>query len=193
MRPLTEHCAKPLLHFRGERLIERHLRQLAAAGFERVIINCSWHGQLLRTLLGDGSAYGLQIRYSCEGDTPIETASGIARAAELLGNEPFLLLNGDIWTDLPLAPLRSLQLVDNPPHNPTGDFSLVNDLASNGDSERLTYAGIAVLSADFVARDASSGAKFGDTLRRAADTQQLMAKHHTGAWFDIGTPAAIRQ
>lgn len=198
MRPLTEHSAKPLLHFRGERLIERHLRRLSDAGFQHAIINCSWHGQLLRQMLGDGSRYGLSIQYSCEDKAPLETASGIARAAALIGSNPFLLLNGDIWTDINLQKLRStthkacIVLVENPAHNPRGDFALndSNQVRVSG-KKMLTYAGIGIFTTRFVKTSALTGERLGNTLRAAAERGTLRGITHNCEWFDIGTPLAL--
>ena len=197
MRPLTAHCAKPLLHFRGERLIERHLHRLSAAGFQHVIINCSWQSQLLRQVLGDGKRYGISILYSCEDSTPLETASGIARATDLLQENAFLLINGDIWTDLDLGKIRlcancpHIVLVDNPPHNPAGDFALIGEKVQNSGDTTLTYAGVGIINSQLVQGSASTGAKLGDSLRMAAKQSRLTGLHHQGEWYDVGTPAAL--
>ena len=201
MRPLTEDSAKPLLHFRGERLIERHLRKLADAGFRRAVINTSWHGQQLRQIVGDGSRYGITVHYSCEDNHPLETASGLARASSLLGDTPFLLVNGDIWTDFDLSRFRQtasgivIVLVDNPLHHPSGDFALNQDQQvqpPDGLSQMLTYAGIGVFDNAFVASSAKTGSKLGDKLRQAADQGTLKGTYHPGTWYDIGTPKALK-
>ena len=201
MRPLTEDSAKPLLHFRGERLIERHLRKLTDAGFQRAVINTSWHGQQLRQIVGDGSRYGIAVHYSCEDNSPLETASGLARASSLLGDTPFLLINGDIWTDFDLSRFRQnasgnvIVLVDNPPHHPSGDFALNQDQQvqpSGGQGQKLTYAGIGVFDNAFVASSATSGSKLGDKLRQAANQGTLKGMYHPGTWYDVGTPTALK-
>src|SRR5690606_1318504 len=123
LRPLTLHTPKPLLPVAGQPLIEYHLQALAAAGFDELVINHAWLGEQIVARLGDGSAWGLQIRYSAE-EQPLETGGGILRALPLLGDEPFLLVNGDVFSDFPFARLRRplaglahLVLVDNPAHH----------------------------------------------------------------------------
>lgn len=199
MRPLTEDCAKPLLHFRGERLIERHLRNLADVGFQRAVINISWHSQQLRQIVGDGSRYGIAVHYSCEDNSPLETASGIARASSLVGDTHFLLINGDIWTDFDMGRFRHsattpfIVLVDNPPHHPSGDFALTQDqLVHVSGAQKLTYAGIGVFDSAFVASSATTGSKLGDKLRQAANQGTLKGTYHVGTWYDIGTPKALK-
>lgn len=200
MRPLTNHTAKPLLYYKGERLIERHLHRLAAVGFENVVINCSWSDQQLRLLLGDGRKFGIHIQYSCEDNSPLETASGLLRATELLERRPFLLINGDIWTNLDLQILYTslkspgIVLVDNPPHNPAGDFAL----SDQGKVEicghrKLTYAGIGVFTSPFIQNSAESGESLGDTLRTASSKLTLHGYHYSGTWLDIGSPSSIRR
>src|SRR4051812_5315242 len=132
MRPLTLTTPKPLVRAGGVPLIEYHLRALAAAGFNEIVINHAWLGQQIEDHLGDGSQFGLSIQYSPEGE-PLETGGGIFRALPLLGGQPFLVVNGDIWVDFdfsslmkPIKGLAHLVLVDNPPHHPGGDFSLVD-------------------------------------------------------------------
>ena len=152
LRPLTLHTPKPLLPVAGQPLIECRLQALAAGGFDELVINHAWLGEQIVARLGDGSAWGLQIRYSAE-EQPLETGGGILRALPLLGDEPFLLVNGDVFSDFPFARLRRplaglahLVLVDNPAHHPAGDFILNEGLArSEGPGQRLTYSGIGVL------------------------------------------------
>ncbi len=153
LRPLTLHTPKPLVQAAGTPLIEYHVRALAAAGFTELVINHAWLGQQIEDYLGDGARFGLRIAYSSEGE-PLETGGGIFKALPLLGDEPFAVINGDIFTDYPFAELRKplnglahLVLVNNPAHHPQGDFILqqgqVHDAAADG--ECLTYSGIAVL------------------------------------------------
>jgi MurNAc alpha-1-phosphate uridylyltransferase len=131
MRPLTDRTPKPLLEVGGERLIERHLRRLAAAGYTKVVINLSWLGSQIRACVGNGQRYGVEVRYSDEGPTALETAGGIFKALPMLGRGPFLVVNGDIWTDHPLLPpplaadmSAHLVLVPNPAQHAHGDFAL---------------------------------------------------------------------
>lgn len=160
MRPLTDHTPKPLLQVGSEPLIGWHLRRLKAAGFTEIVINHAWLGEQIETTLGDGSQYGVRIAYSPEKAGGLETAGGIATALPLLGDAPFLVVNGDVLTDIDFSKARQaaealphsdklacLWLVDNPPHNPNGDFALLtNGLASSDKSagEALTFSGVGV-------------------------------------------------
>src|SRR5690606_23718945 len=134
MRPLTEHTPKPLLRVAGKPLIEWHLEKLAAIGVRDVVINLSWLADQFPATLGDGARYGLRIAWSREGAQPLETGGGMWHALALLGDGPFIAVNGDIWTDydfarLPAAPEGDahLVLIDNPEHHPAGDFELQRD------------------------------------------------------------------
>lgn len=164
MRPLTNHTPKPLLEAGGKRLIEWHLEKLAAIGVRDVVVNTSWLADQFPKTLGDGSRWGLSLHWSYEGGTPLETGGGMLHALPLLGDEPFLLVNGDIWTDYDFARLprqidgdAHLVLVDNPPQHPRGDFELDTGTGrvSFGDGAegerppagakiRLTYAGLGI-------------------------------------------------
>ncbi|KDO00371.1 MULTISPECIES: N-acetylmuramate alpha-1-phosphate uridylyltransferase MurU [Pseudomonas] len=195
MRPLTLHTPKPLVPVAGMPLIEYHLRALAAAGFKDVVINHAWLGQQIEDHLGDGSRWGLSIRYSPEGE-PLETGGGIFKALPLLGDEPFVLVNGDIWTDydfklLPQAPsgLAHLVLVDNPGHHGKGDFRLQHGQVSDGnaDADTLTYSGIAVLAPQLFADCQGGGFKLAPLLRQAMAVGQVSGEHYSGHWVDVGT------
>ena len=152
MRPLTDRTPKPLLPVAGKPLIEWHLEKLAACGIGDVVINTSWLAEQFPAALGDGARWGLRIRYSHEGATPLETGGGMLHALPLLGDKPFLLVNGDIWTDfdfaaLPREPdgLAHLVMVDRPPQATHGDFALDEDgLVRSEGANRLTYAGLGV-------------------------------------------------
>lgn len=153
MRPLTLHTPKPLIPVAGQPLIEYHLHALAAAGVTEVVINHAWLGQQIEDHLGDGSRFGVSIRYSPEGE-PLETGGGIFKALSLLGDAPFLLVNGDVWSDYdftglqaPLQGLAHLVLVDNPGHHGRGDFRLVGEQVVDGDDApgTLTFSGLSVL------------------------------------------------
>src|SRR5699024_10311730 len=130
MRPLTDTTPKPLLRAGGKPLVEYHIEALAEADYRRIVINVSWLGQQIIDCLGDGSRCGVELLFSREEPEPLETAGGIRRALPLLGTGPFLVINGDIWTDYPLAALQKpvglahLVLVNNPPHHVQGDFTL---------------------------------------------------------------------
>ncbi|WP_278379445.1 N-acetylmuramate alpha-1-phosphate uridylyltransferase MurU [Stutzerimonas kunmingensis] len=195
LRPLTLHTPKPLVRAAGVPLIEYHVRALTAAGFEELVINNAWLGQQIEDYLGDGSRFGVTIRYSAESE-PLETGGGIHRALGLLGDEPFLVVNGDIWTDYDFARLRRplhglahLVLVNNPPHHPQGDFSLgesaVTEPEVNGDA--LTYSGISVLHPALFEGCQPGAFKLAPLLRRAMADGQVSGECFGGAWIDVGT------
>ena len=195
LRPLTLHTPKPLVRAGGVPLIEYHVRALAMAGFEELVINHAWLGQQIEDYLDDGSRFGVQIRYSPEGE-PLETGGGIHRALPLLGDEPFVVVNGDIWTDYGFAGLRQplsgfahLVLVDNPPHHTGGDFSLRDGrLYQQGDpAARLTYSGIAVLHPQLFANCTAGAFKLAPLLRQAMASGQVSGEHYGGQWVDVGT------
>jgi MurNAc alpha-1-phosphate uridylyltransferase len=195
MRPLTLTTPKPLVPVAGVPLIVYHLRALVAAGFTEVVINHAWLGQQIEDYLGDGSRYGLRIRYSAEGE-PLETGGGIFRALPLLGAEPFLVVNGDIWTDysfatLPevLAGLAHLVLVDNPGHNPGGDFALNAGSVEEGGAAtpRLTYSGIAILHPHLFSGCHDGAFKLAPLLRQAMASGQVSGEFFSGHWIDVGT------
>jgi MurNAc alpha-1-phosphate uridylyltransferase len=202
MRPLTDACPKPLLDVAGTPLIGWHLKRLASAGITEVVINHAWLGDLLEQELRDGGQYGVSIAWSAEG-TALETAGGIARALSLLGNEPFLVVNGDIFCDydfshLPRvaagiardpARLAHLVLVPNPGHHPDGDFapSPAGCLLAEG-GDRLTFSGIGVYHPDlFVGVDPTRPAKLGPLLRAAIAQGRVSFERHDGCWLDVGT------
>lgn len=194
LRPLTLHTPKPLVRAGGVPLIEYHLRAIKSAGFEDVVINHAWLGQQIEDHLGDGHQWGLNISYSPEGE-PLETGGGIFRALPLLGDEPFLVVNGDIWVDFdfsvlmkPLKGLAHLVLVDNPPHHPGGDFALVDgQVHDDADQPRLTYSGIAVLHPQLFAGCTEGAFKLAPLLREAMAKGLVTGERFAGRWVDVGT------
>lgn len=195
LRPLTLHTPKPLVRAGGIPLIEFHVRALAAAGFSELVVNHAWLGQQIEDYLGDGSRFGVDIAYSAEGE-PLETGGGIFKALPLLGEEPFLVVNGDIWTDYDFAALRRplqglahLVLVDNPAHHPKGDFRLqdgrVTD-AADGEAS-FTYSGMAVLHSRLFAGCQPGGFKLAPLLRAAMAAGQVSGEYFAGRWIDVGT------
>ncbi|QQE83712.1 N-acetylmuramate alpha-1-phosphate uridylyltransferase MurU [Pseudomonas putida] len=201
MRPLTLHTPKPLLSLAGQPLIEYHLRALAAAGFTEVVINHAWLGQQIEDHLGDGSRFGLSIRYSPEGE-PLETGGGIFQALPLLGDAPFLLVNGDVWTDYPFACLRAplqglahLVLVDNPGHHGRGDFRLQGGQVVDGDDApgTLTFSGLSVLHPDLFAGCQAGAFKLAPLLRQAMSAGKVTGEHYRGAWVDVGTQERLAE
>ncbi|MGF6396048.1 N-acetylmuramate alpha-1-phosphate uridylyltransferase MurU [Pseudomonas plecoglossicida] len=195
MRPLTLHTPKPLVPVAGKPLIEYHLGALAAAGITEVVINHAWLGQQIEDHLGDGSRFGLSIRYSPEGE-PLETGGGIFKALPLLGEGPFLLVNGDVWTDYdftrlraPLQGLAHLVLVDNPGHHGRGDFRLQGDQVVDGDDApgTLTFSGLSVLHPALFEGCRPGAFKLAPLLRQAMLAGQVSGEHHHGNWVDVGT------
>lgn len=208
MRPLTEHTPKPLLPVGGKRLIEWHLEKLAALGVKTVVINTSWLAECFEPALGDGSRWGMRLIYSYEGPEPLETGGGMAKALPHLGTDPFIAVNGDVFCEadfslLPSAPegLAHLVMVDNPEHNPNGDFALLENgiLASEGD-QRLTFSGIGVYRPELLLRyqaqwqsvDATDPRfKLAPILRQAMREGLISGSHYQGLWTDVGTPERL--
>ncbi len=195
LRPLTLHTPKPLVRVGGVPLIEYHLRALAAAGFTEIVINHAWLGQQIEDHLGDGSRFGVSIEYSAEGE-PLETGGGIFKALPLLGDKPFAVVNGDIWTDYSFAGLRTpltglahLVLVDNPAHHPKGDFCLSGTqvLDAQPGSDTLTYSGIAVLSPVLFDGAGAGAFKLAPLLRNAMAAGRVTGERLQGQWVDVGT------
>jgi MurNAc alpha-1-phosphate uridylyltransferase len=204
MRPLSDTTPKPLLPVGGKPLIVWQLERLAAAGFRHVVINVSHLGDQIQRALGDGHAWNLKIVYSPEPPGALETAGGIARALPLLGMQPFLVMNGDIFCDWDPAqaltlPLHNdwahLLLVDNPAHHPQGDFSLdKNGKVGNAAGDRLTFAGIGLYTPHFFAHLVPDRpAKLAPLLYQAAARGQISGEHHTGQWTDVGTPERLHE
>ena len=210
MRPLTDHTAKPLLPVAGKPLIAWHLEKLAAIGVREVVINTSWLAQQFPQVLGDGAQWGLKLQYSYEGTRPLETGGGMLHALPLLGEAPFLLVNGDIWTDfdfarLPIDPagLAHLVMVDRPPQATQGDFALDDDGHVRRDDEhRLTYSGLGIyrpqLLLDWRAHSEDAGAdetpprfRLAPILRAHMDAGRITGEHHRGRWTDVGTPQRL--
>ncbi len=195
MRPLTDTTPKPLIKVGKQRLIEYHLHNLAAAGFKEIVINVAWLGQQIIDTLGDGSDYGVQIQYSNEGEQALETGGGIFHALPLLGEAPFLVVNGDIWTDYPYEKLlhKNLQhkahlvLVDNPAHNARGDFYLQGDQLQEQGSQALTYSGIGLYRADFFTPCQQGAFPLAPLIRQHIKNNAISGEHYTGSWHDIGT------
>jgi N-acetyl-alpha-D-muramate 1-phosphate uridylyltransferase len=198
MRPLTDRVPKPLLPVGSEPLVALHLRALAAAGIRDVVMNCSWLGEALQAGLGDGGKWGVTIEYSPEPWPPLDTGGGIFQALPRLGPEPFLLVNGDTWCDLPLGSLElpagmlgHLVMVPNPDHNPGGDFGLVGGRILPEGEPRHTYGGIAVLAPGLFAGCRPGRFPLAPILRSAAREGMISGMLHRGGWFDVGTPERL--
>ena len=198
MRPLTDRVPKPLLPVAGEPLVGHQLRALAAAGIRAVVMNVSWLADVLRAELGDGSAWGVTIEYSPEPWPPLETGGGIFQALPLLGPGPFLLVNGDVWSELspgalelPAGMLGHLVLVPNPEHNPRGDFGLVDGRVVPDAEPRFTYGGMAILTPELFAGCAPGRFPLAPLLRSAARQGRISGVLHGGGWVDVGTPERL--
>jgi len=199
MRPLTDVTPKPLLPVAGKPLIVWHLERLARAGFRAIIINHAHLGDQIEMLLGDGAAWSMDIRYSPEPPGALETAGGIANALSLLGDDPFLVVNGDIFCDWDFAQARRitvdlahLVLVDNPPHHPAGDFSLDGTKVGVGGTAKLTFSGIGIYRpALFAGIERGRPAKLAPLLRAAMETGRVTGEQHRNRWEDVGTPERL--
>ncbi|MCL1141905.1 N-acetylmuramate alpha-1-phosphate uridylyltransferase MurU [Shewanella gaetbuli] len=205
LRPLTDTLPKPLVHANGKPLIEYHLEKLAKIGITEVVINQAWLGHMLPEQLGNGERWGIEIHYSQENEA-LETAGGIKKALPLLGDEPFLLLNGDIYIDqLPdvFSALTTVEtenldgfiwLVDNPEHNLKGDFAFASkgstkhagDLSLNG-QPCFTYSGMGIFSPKMFADLPQGSQPLGPLLRQSIVQAQTFGCHFTHFWCDVGT------
>lgn len=201
MRPLTDHTPKPLLPVAGRALIDYHLAALARAGLREVVINHAHLGEQIEAAIGQGRRHGLRISYSPEPEGALETGGGILQALSKLGPGPFVVINGDIWTDydyarLPqtLDGLAHLVLVDNPPQHSEGDFNLQGDgRLSDRDGVRLTFSGIGVYHPELFAGCEPGRFPLAPLLRQAITAGRVTGEHYRGDWFDIGTPQRLRE
>lgn len=201
MRPLTDSLPKPLLSVAGKPLIVHHLQKLKAAGIQEVVINYAWLGQKLVEALGDGSAFGLRIHWSPELDGGLETGGGIRHALPLLGNEPFLIVNGDTWVDADYQQFSQHQLaddadvhlwlVDNPPQHPDGDFALQDGRVI--DTKAFTYAGIALYRPQLFSDLPEGKYSVVPYLRQWMQDNRVTGTHLQAEWRDIGTPERLAQ
>lgn len=210
MRPLTDTTPKPLLEAGGKPLIAWHLEKLAAIGVREVVINTSWLADRFPLVLDDGSRWGLQLHFSYEGETPLETGGGIWNALPLLGEAPFIAVNGDIWSDYDFARLPELLrddahlvLVDNPLQHPRGDFALQDSRVTSDGEPRLTFAGIGVyrphvfdgwrelLGSNIDIDGKPPRFPLPPLLRAAMTRNAVSGEHHRGRWTDVGTPERL--
>jgi MurNAc alpha-1-phosphate uridylyltransferase len=199
MRPLTDDRPKPLLEAGGLALIDWHLHALAGRGVREVVVNLAWQAERLREHVGSGERYGLAVTFSDEGAEALETGGGIHRALRWLGPGPFLVVNGDVWTDYPLGRLAlpegswaHLVLADNPPHHPRGDFALESGRLTRGEP-RLTYAGLGAYDPALFAACTPGKFPLAPLLDAAIAAGRATGEHHRGAWFDVGTPARLAE
>lgn len=207
MRPLTDHTPKPLLLAGGKPLIVWHIENLTRAGIRDLVINYAHLGAQIEDALGNGSQFGVRIRYSPEHPSALETAGGIAHALHLLGEQAFAVVNSDIYCDYDFAhlPARAaalhtsndmahLVLVNNPPHHPGGDFHLHEGRLLPADGSRLTFSGIGIYQPALFAHIArGSSAPLAPLLRAQIALGKVSGEHHTGRWMDIGTPQRLEE
>lgn len=199
MRELTDNCPKPLLKVAGTSLIEYHIEALARAGIQHIVINTAYLGHMLEATLGDGSRWGVAIQYSHEQALGLETAGGIMNALPLLGDKPFIVVNGDVWSDYDFAQLNldkqhlaKLVLVDNPAHNLEGDFGIDADsLLSLSSSPRYTFSGISIYHPSFFAGLPAGFLPLREPLQLGIKNGSVSAEHYSGDWQDIGTPERL--
>jgi MurNAc alpha-1-phosphate uridylyltransferase len=200
MRPLTDHTPKPLLEVGGKPLIQYHVEALARAGIADLVVNHAHLGEQIEAFLGNGSRWGLSITYSPEPPGALETGGGIFNALPQLGVDPFLVINGDIWSDCDLSSLSCpdgmlahLILVENPPHNSSGDFHLQDGVVSNDEAERLTFSGIGVYSPELFSGCEAGIFPLAPLLREAAASGRVSGEQYHGSWIDVGTPQRLEE
>ena len=201
LRPHTDITPKPLIQVGKHRLIEYHLLNLASAGIRDVVINVSWLAEQITQTLGDGSNYKLSITYSDEGAEALETAGGIINALPHLGDDPFIVINGDIWCDYDLSRLVDMEmqheahlvLVNNPEHNTEGDFAFEQGLVRNSGEHMLTYSGIGVYTPALFAGVAPGKKALAPILRKKSEEDRVSGEVYTGQWVDIGTIERLAQ
>jgi len=202
MRPLTNTVPKPLLKVGDHALIEHHLYRLAEYGFKNIVINLAYLGEQIRDQLLDGRKYGLNIRYSDEAQTgALETAGGLKKALPLIQSDPFLVVNSDIWTDfnftkllMPLKGVGRLVLVDNPPHNPNGDFGIDETNWLNLESAgKLTFSGVALYKKSIFTSLGSGKCALAPVLHALITRQNLEGVEHKGVWVDVGSPERLTE
>ncbi|OFW78402.1 MAG: mannose-1-phosphate guanylyltransferase, partial [Acinetobacter sp. RIFCSPHIGHO2_12_41_5] len=191
---LTLHTPKPLLKINNLSLIEYRLLALAKAGFTEIVINVSYLGQQIQAYLGDGERYSVKISYSVESE-PLEVGGGIKKALPLLGDQPFLLTNSDIYTNFPYQDLKNIELelahlvlVNNPPHIPGGDFSLAGRLVCEKTNKTYTYSGIAVLHPKLFTGVSKENFFLTEVLKPAIIQKKVTGQYYSGLWQDIGRP-----
>lgn len=211
MRPLTDGCPKPLLKAAGKPLMVYHIEKLVAVGITDIVINHAWLGEQIEQQIGDGSKWGARVSFSAECEGGLETAGGIIKALPLLGDSPFMVVNGDVWTDYDFAQLPQdlngqlghLVLVNNPEHNPNGDFGLqtvtqtgneqaVQTVVNRG-SKKYTFSGIAVYHPQLFEGIEAGKLPLAPILRENITAGLISGEHHNGRWTDVGTVERLTQ
>lgn len=200
MRPLTDDTPKPLLRIAGKCLIDYHIEALAKAGVSRIVINLAWLGHQIEAHVGDGARYGLEIVFSDEGAEAIETGGGVHNALPLLGEDPFWLVNGDVYAEYPFKAIQlppdvlgHLLLVVNPQHNPEGDFALRNSVVRRTGEPRYTFSGISMLRPELFSKCEPGKFPLAPLLIEASKDNAITGEVIDGFWADIGTPERLAQ
>jgi MurNAc alpha-1-phosphate uridylyltransferase len=199
LRPITDTTPKALVEVRGQCLLERHLDAVKAAGVDTVVINLGWLGEQIADRVGSGASYGLAVVYSPEGDDVLETGGGIHRALPMLGDEAFLVVNADVYTDMPLPTVLDddaaghLVLVPKPAHKEHGDFDLVDGRVTNSETPSLTFSGVALYRPEFFVDCKPGRFPLAPMLRRAADALTLSGSVYEGMWEDVGTVERLEE
>jgi len=200
MRPLTDQTPKPLLEVGGKPLIQYHIEALRDAGFRELVVNHAHLGNQIVERLGEGAQFGVHIEYSAEPEGALETGGGIKKALPLLGERPFLVINGDIWSDYPYQQLyrepeglAHLVLIDNPPHHVQGDFQLNGRRVTTDGENKLTFSGIGLYRPDLFADSPDAAFPLAPLLRRAMQAGQVSGEYFQGRWLDIGTPQRLAE
>ncbi|QKQ23965.1 nucleotidyltransferase family protein [Candidatus Ruthia endofausta] len=199
MMPLTKNTPKPLIKVQGLTLIEHSINALKNAGVRKIVINISYLGGQIKSYLGNGSRFGVNIHYSNESKGALETAGGIMRALPLLGIKPFVIINSDVFCDydlsnltLPTNSLAHLVLIDNPKHNLAGDFSLNDTQLTLTNKKTYTFSGIGVYHPDlFKPYLFEEKLALSKVLKATIAKNQISAEHYAGYWQDIGTPERL--
>lgn len=198
LRPLTDNVPKALVEVRGQSLIERHLATIRHAGIDTVVINLGWHGEKIIERIGSGSKYGVNVIYSPEGNDVLETGGGIYRALPMLGDEPFVVVNADVFTDMPIPSSKlgdddvgQLVLVPRPPNKQKGDFDLVDTRVRNREYPQLTFSGVAIYRREIFVDCIAGRFPLAPVLRMAADAGILCGEFYGGVWQDVGTPERL--
>jgi MurNAc alpha-1-phosphate uridylyltransferase len=200
LRPLTQNVPKALVEVHGVSLLERHLLSLSDAGVETAVINLGWLGEQIVERIGSGERYGLNVIYSPEGNNILETGGGIFRALPMLGSEPFIVINSDIYTDMPIPGIDlnggasgHLVMVPRPAYRNTGDFDLVDGIVRNTDRSELIFAGVAVYRPGFFKDCVPGRFSMVPLMRAAADAGELTGSVYRGEWADVGTPERLAE
>ena len=202
LRPITDEMPKSLVDVGGTSLLERHLEHVQAAGIRTVVINLGWLGDKIVERVGSGRRYGLDVIYSEEGDNVLETGGGIHKALSMLGEQPFLVINADIFTDMPVPAIEladehlgHLVMVPSPDYREGGDFDIEHGLIRNTDEQSLTFSGVAIYRPQLFEACTAGRFPLAPLLRDAAEQGRLSGSLYTGQWADVGTPerlAALR-